>query len=706
MSERLRFERELSDLEVLASPSRLPLILAGPVVRRATPDKVWFWFACSKNVTSCIAELSYPAPALLAVDKLIELGSGETRIVRLGENIWIVLVSAVPRSGRFKTDTLIGYDLRITTQEPNQSVSTRLSEQGLKITYSPFRLPTFIIGEVNRNLVQGSCRRPGAAGEDAFRVYDEWLAGKASAPLARPASLILTGDQIYADDVALPLFESVHRIALDVFGYVEQLPQENGAGTTSADTYSWQSPLLSKRKWLTHRETSPIGFTTEDGEAHLLSFPEYAAMYLAVWNPDLCNLYRVESQSDKNLIGFCKATQACRRVMANTATYMLCDDHEITDDWNLDQDWEDKTKKHPLARRIIANGLAAYWSFQAWGNAPDTFDDRFIEALSLYFEQLRRSKGYPRNIGSRSPYNAAAKYEDTLLNRHWSFMAATNPPALCVDTRTRRETPKGESAILSGRRVWPYLEALLKQQGFRKGAPLLLVLPTPFLAHRSLLQVQTGLVGKNYKFPQDRYLGDFELYGNNPRQRAELVYWLHQNFDPSALIIFSGDVHHGSVITGRYGHGSSLSQIRSGKADWVMRIAQITSSPIKNVKTDAYVNKKFVVTDAGNAGESLVPQVEHMYTSLPDGNYLAMQAAARKLSGRLGRETYIFENHLCVVDMPAKAGGNVRIEFVGVKNGKLATANVTVDTDNNPAKFQVIKTAGFTFTPTNESSLQ
>jgi hypothetical protein len=85
--------------------------------------------------------------------------------------------------------------------------------------------------------------------------------------------------------------------------------------------------------------------------------------------------------------------KAFRRVMANTATYMLCDDHEITDDWNLDQEWEDATKKNPMARRIIANGLAAYWGFQAWGNDPDMFDKNFVQVLSLYFEQLRSSGG-------------------------------------------------------------------------------------------------------------------------------------------------------------------------------------------------------------------------------------------------------------------------------------------------------------------------
>jgi hypothetical protein len=30
----------------------LPLLLAGPIVRRATPQAVWFWFACSQEIVS------------------------------------------------------------------------------------------------------------------------------------------------------------------------------------------------------------------------------------------------------------------------------------------------------------------------------------------------------------------------------------------------------------------------------------------------------------------------------------------------------------------------------------------------------------------------------------------------------------------------------------------------------------------------------
>ncbi|MGB7292648.1 MAG: hypothetical protein WBD99_10790 [Thermodesulfobacteriota bacterium] len=702
----------------------LPLLLAGPIVRRATPEAVWFWFACSKEVKGSQAWITscYQGDLARRVAKpcynQIPLRLGDFRVQRLGENIWIVLVSAVPNSGKFPTDTILGYDLSIMTEENGALKTTWLKDLDLKITYDPFPTPTFVIGELNRRLAHGSCRRPGASGHDASRVFDEWMAKNAADAFKRPASLILTGDQIYADDVAVPLFQAVRRIAFDVFGYVEKIPNPIGAGLTSVDNYSWKNkgslpdfpwglnkaaglPAVKKmirevwsgRKQLTHRLTSPIGFTTEDGEAHLLSFPEYAAMYLAVWNPEICKSYGVDDGSDENLKAFDSAVKAFRRIMANTATYMLSDDHEITDDWNLDQQWEETTKKNAMARRIIANGLAAYWGFQAWGNDPDMFDKNFVQVLSLYLEQLRSSEGYPRNVESRSPYNAPAKYEELLLNRHWSFMAASNPRALCVDTRTRRETPKDKTAILSGKRVWPIMEKLLRKHGFGRGETLLLVLPTPFLPHRSMMYIQK----KEYTWPDDRYEGDYELYGNNSRQRAELVLWLQHHFGPSSLVILSGDVHHGSVITGRYGYGPSLDKIKAGKADWAMRVVQITSSPIKNVKKAAYEKKRWWTlwqTDAGNAGESLIPQWETQYASTAEKTYIAMQAFTRKLGGELGRKTYVFENHFCVVDMPARPGGYVHVLFAGVKDAKLATASVSVDTDNDPSKFQIVKLMG------------
>lgn len=674
----------------------LPFLLAGPIVRRAEPDGVWFWFACRDEVTGCTPRLTVYDSAGKINERLASDGGfyplappEKILVARLGEHLWVVMVVARPKSSSFPRDSIYGYDLDIETRVGSRKATTKLSSLGLDITYRPFALPTFLLSLTAQRLAHGSCRRPGAHGLDAFPMFDLWLEAEVTNPSTRPSALILTGDQIYADDVAGPLFKAIQQIAEDVCGYVEFLPQVGGSPVSVA-TYLpgnfGSLPLPNSRKALTSFGRSPIGFTTDDGEAHLLSFPEYAAMYLVVWNEKLCQDYCVDDGTDVNLTGFVEAVRASRRVLANTATYMVFDDHDITDDWNLDADWEFATQ-NVMAQRIIANGLAAYWAFQGWGNDPGQFGVP-ADAVIAHLEAMRTSKGIPGN--------AAGAFDYKLLQQHWSFVAPTNPPALCVDIRTRRETPKkGEAAILSGRRVWPYLTKLAARHKLQKGAPLLIVLPTPLLPHPSLM------VAQNHKHAKEgKAKADFEFYGNNPQQRADLINFLHILLDTPALIVFSGDVHHGSVIDGLYVHGKTREAIDKGGGDWAMRIAQVTSSPIKNVKADVFVDpievpNPFVggipirLIDKGTAGELIVPMVGNTYHRMSDNTVIGTRAQTLELKGTLtrGRKTYIFENHLCVVDVPRTTDGIVSVTFVGVAAGKLALATARMRIDNRPPAF-------------------
>jgi hypothetical protein len=65
-----------------------------------------------------------------------------------------------------------------------------------------------------------------------------------------------------------------------------------------------------------------------------------------------------------------------RRVLANVATYMMFDDHEVTDDWNLFHEWVHKVHNSRLGVTIVRNGLLAYGLFQGWGNDPLYFAGR------------------------------------------------------------------------------------------------------------------------------------------------------------------------------------------------------------------------------------------------------------------------------------------------------------------------------------------
>lgn len=76
-----------------------------------------------------------------------------------------------------------------------------------------------------------------------------------------------------------------------------------------------------------------------------------------------------------NLVLFASELTKTRRVFANISTYMIFDDHEITDDWHMTREWVHRAYHSAAGRRVMQNGLAAYAVFQAWGNTPVQFDD-------------------------------------------------------------------------------------------------------------------------------------------------------------------------------------------------------------------------------------------------------------------------------------------------------------------------------------------
>ena len=84
-----------------------------------------------------------------------------------------------------------------------------------------------------------------------------------------------------------------------------------------------------------------------------------------------------ESWDDDRLnVGLFKsALPQVRRVLANVPSLMIFDDHEITDDWNIDLPWVNTVyaSTNKAGRRAVTNGLLAYLLCQHWGNKPAAF---------------------------------------------------------------------------------------------------------------------------------------------------------------------------------------------------------------------------------------------------------------------------------------------------------------------------------------------
>ena len=118
--------------------SGLPLLLAGPILRRVEPNQVCIWIACSKNVSVQAEIFRVRVNSLEKIDKthndnddqssiVDPIGYGSTKSIRLGENLFIALVVARPLQPNieynnnsphdkmtFPTDELLAYDVEIT----------------------------------------------------------------------------------------------------------------------------------------------------------------------------------------------------------------------------------------------------------------------------------------------------------------------------------------------------------------------------------------------------------------------------------------------------------------------------------------------------------------------------------------------------------------------------------------------------------------
>ena len=77
-----------------------------------------------------------------------------------------------------------------------------------RLVYPGHPLPSFVLPPEDVNLlriVHGSCRKPHGVGKEMLSALDTILASAIQQGKDRPQQLFLTGDQIYADDVAAPL---------------------------------------------------------------------------------------------------------------------------------------------------------------------------------------------------------------------------------------------------------------------------------------------------------------------------------------------------------------------------------------------------------------------------------------------------------------------------------------------------------------------
>lgn len=595
---------------------QLPFLLAGPIVRRARPDQVLIWVAVSDDV-HLGAEL-YKAKKQgegYEIDKAYPIGEG-TSGMRLwrGAGMWIHLIEILPndraKDGVFPSREILAYDLlgrthplrpirttssevrmpsrtRVATPERRKQLlkqrppvmSSRIESNGQHLKSWPgvsiqdfclpgFDLPTLVLQDPGRNdlvAFYGSCRKLHGEGNDAARLLERRLNRVAASPDLRPNALFLTGDQIYADDVHDELIGFITSFGDLAVNGLEPLPDA--------------PDRMDKPKQRAKVAKDVAKFKSGYAANHAFRFTDFAMLYLLAWNPRMWP----STVKDSNLLEGKKGSEAMRRVLANIPTYMGFDDHEVTDDWNLNAPLRAAIAKSRLGTRVTANALAAYLDFQALGNNPEAFS----EALTVdLMEERMDAPGIDGKLD-------LAWDKELIGFSNWQFATPTMPKALFLDSRTQRgvssakedwmwtavRDPFGTAVAKKVRKERHNEPALLMNSSVMQNAvhavvkvrdqPLVLIAPAPVL---QIERVEDLAAASNWL--EGPYERDFEGWHANHESFIRLFTDLVGPLNPKSCVILSGDVHFAQAT-------SATIETRSG----AIPVMQLTSSALKNKVT-------------------------------------------------------------------------------------------------------------------------
>ena len=539
----------------------LPAVLAGPMLRRLEPKRLVLWLVGSRELMMTLR--------LHVTDRAwdIALGQNHCQIVQVGHQAFIHLID-VTLDDELPLDSVIGYDLLID--------SIGIAEWAPHLLYANARAPNFILHSRIHQLVHGSCRKPHHRADEGLLCVDRLLAS-AHTPAERPALLMMSGDQVYADDVAGPMLRAIHALIERLGLFDEYL--EGAVVDDSASLYGHRAsyyhradllPALDSNETLRERffggVKKPI-FTSSTADNHLVTFAEVLAMYLLVWSPTPWTLIAPQppqlsneelkryAQEQVQIDRFREGLPGVARVFAHLSTLMIFDDHDITDDWNLSAQWEETAYGHPFSKRIIGNALLAYLLCQGWGNQPDAFGELVGQAQALT----------SRTQANHLDTAAQDDLLETLLKfQQWHYVLPTTPALVVLDTRTRRWRSEFTLKQPSGLLDWEALSEL--QQELLDHPSAIIVSPAPIFGVKLIETVQ-----KVFSWCGHPLLVDAENWMAHRGCAQVILNIFRHSRTPGNYVVLSGDVHYSFVYEVLIRHRNA------GPRIW-----QITSSGIKN----------------------------------------------------------------------------------------------------------------------------
>lgn len=374
------------------------------------------------------------------------------------------------------------------------------------------------------------------------------------------------------------------------------------------------------------------------------TFEDFALLYNYVWTQD----------------------SGVRQALACIPTFMIFDDHEITNNWNITPQWC-ATMLANGQEQVLVDGLIAYWVYQGWGNLTQR-DETLYPLLRLMQEGEQSGEDILEMLRSHIRREVCGE-----RTGRWHYEISTVPPIFVLNARSERtsiftqqqDDMYGPTRILSQAQMQEVATWMQKHDT----CPSLLVSSVPVLLPPliGLAEYMMGLrlwaqpvrwLGKRVAQIQQRValrtsFDHWPLFSDTWRELVQIL--TKRTHD---IIVLSGDVHFSYAMEAQRSYSKAKA-----------RLLQLVSTPLQN---------------------TLEPQSEQLVTGqarITRTNYGGLDTHMLQLRTPDGKKRIqydmLFQNTLAYVTLtPNETGAyNVQQEYLVVVEGRLQKAGYTVMTE-------------------------
>jgi hypothetical protein len=521
-----------------------------PMIRRAEQRQVCVQFATTEPAHCIIKFSDYESYC-------------EQQTIVLGKHLFLHTIIIRPVGPPFPSDVLICYQLQLNNTDIDLS----------EYAYANLQQPAFVIPKQLERILHGSCRNAHHPAKDSLVTASLYQQTQRTEQKQGAQLLLLSGDQIYADDVAGPMLLAIHQLITILGIYKEEPLAINLPDDISTQLYN-RHTLLPKTPW---QQCSKLGvgywlkkdephFSSVKAYNHLIHFEEFIAIYLLNFSVNAWQLINFDNlkydslhtptnvifiNERKALIDYVEGLPEVERLFANISTLMMFDDHDVTDDWNLTAGWEQAINQNASSKRIINNGLISYWLFQGLGN------DAAVKTHRLVGD-------FQSSLSNQNVWHFINF--DKVLNEfnYWHYELNTQPKVVVLDTRTHRWRNEQNFNEPSGLLDWERLTEL--EDSLLTHDQVIIVSPAPVFGVKSIEAIQAM-----FNICGQPLMVDVENWMAHEGSAKKLLSTFRRSDTPKETLILSGDVHYSFCFS-----------VQKRFGDQPNRIWQLTASGIKN----------------------------------------------------------------------------------------------------------------------------